>query len=147
MLLQPLCLQSSSQPWTSNNSPQTKPTPQRSSPTEPLSLEDIPFGNFTVLCDTSTGSYFPVVPAKWTYKVFKAIHKLSHAGCRPNQHAVSEIFVWQHMRPDIQQLFQSCHPCQASKIHCHVRAPIASRQLPNRRFGRIYGCYAELLMG
>ena len=66
-----------------------------------LSLKDIPLNNTVLLCDLSLGKPRPVVPKKWTFKVFQTIHSLSHAGPHPTQRAVANCFVWHGMRKDI----------------------------------------------
>ena len=33
---------------------------------------------------------------------------------------------------------QACKACQASKVATHVRAPLAVREVPDRRFGSIH---------
>ena len=103
-----------------------------------LALEDIPFGQTMVLCDTSMGRARPVVPAEWTRRVFDAIHGLSHAGNRPTLRAISKRFVWHSMKSDIREWCRTCHACQASKVHRHVHAPLQPRPPPERRFGSLH---------
>ena len=105
-----------------------------------LKFKDVPFndGAFTVLCDISTGKARPVVPTEWTRRVFDAVHGLSHAGARPCQRAIAKRFVWHSMKKNVRQWCKECHPCQASKIHRHIRAPLETRPPPDRRFGSIH---------
>jgi len=103
-----------------------------------LTLEDIPFGDFSVLCDTSMGRNRPVVPSQWTKKIFEAVHNLSHAGNRPTQRAISRRFVWHKMNSDISKWCRECHPCQSSKVHRHVRSPLQERPPPDKRFGSLH---------
>ena len=105
-----------------------------------LQLEDIPYdnGKFTLLCDTSTGKPWPIVPIEWKRKVFDAIHGLSHKGPWPTQRAVSQRFVWHGLKKDITRWCKTCQNCQASKINRHTRAPLQSCLPPDRRFGSIH---------
>lgn len=103
-----------------------------------LQLQDVPFGQTTVLCDVSTGKPRPVVPSSWTRRVFDLLHGLSHAGFKPTRKAIGERFVWHGMNKEIHQWCQECHPCQASKIHRHTRAPLVDRILPKARFNSIH---------
>ena len=109
----------------------------KSSTTE-LRLADVPFGEFTVLCDVSTGKDRPVLPSTWTRRVFEAIHGLSHPGSKPTQRAVSSRFVWHGLKRDVRRWCQECHACQASKIQRHVHAPLVERPPPDRCFGSIH---------
>lgn len=103
-----------------------------------LRFANIPFGDFTVLCDVSTGKVRPVVPSKWTRCVFETIHGLSHPGVKPTQRAISARFVWHGMNRDVRRWCKECHACQVSKVQRHVRAPLSKRPPPDRRFGSIH---------
>ena len=103
-----------------------------------LIFADVPFGDFTVLCDTSTGKNRPVVPKEWTKRIFDTIHGLAHSGPRPTQRAISARFVWHGLKKDIRLWCKECQPCQTSKIHRHIRAPLVERSLPDRRFGSVH---------
>ena len=48
-----------------------------------LKLEDVPFQDFTVLCDISTGYIWTIVPREWRRCIFDTIHGLLHAGNHP----------------------------------------------------------------
>ena len=99
-----------------------------------LNLEDVDFGQNTLLCDTSTGSVRPVVPREWTKRVFDTIHGLSHSGVRPTQRAIAARFVWHGMKKDIRQWCLECLDCQSSKVHHHTRAPLITPDPPTARF-------------
>lgn len=103
-----------------------------------LRFADVPFGDFTVLCDVSTGRNRPVVPSEWTRRIFETIHGLSHPGYKPTQRAVSSRFVWHGLKRDIRRWCRECHACQSSKIQRHIHAPIVKRDPPDRRFGSIH---------
>ena len=103
-----------------------------------LTLENIPFGSSTVLCDTSTGATRPILPTSWTRQIFDQIHGLSHAGARPTQRAISQRFVWHGMKRDIRKWCKECHHCQSSKVHRHTRAPLVDRPLPTNRFSSLH---------
>lgn len=103
-----------------------------------LRFDNVQFDDCTVLCDVSTGKPRPVVPREWTRRVFDAIHSLAHAGRRPTQRAISSRFVWHGLKRDVRKWCQECHPCQASKIHRHVQAPLTKRPPPDRRFGSLH---------
>ena len=82
-----------------------------------LLLQDIPFGDVSLLCDMSLGKPRPVLPKEWTYKVFQAIHSLAHAGPRPTQRAIADRYVWHGLKRDIRRWCRECQSCQAAKMH------------------------------
>ena len=80
----------------------------------------------------------PVIPRKWTYRVFDAVHSLAHAGPRPTQCAVAERFVWHELKKHIKRWCKECHSCQAEKVHQQTKAPISSGNPPSGRFLSLY---------
>ena len=99
---------------------------------------DVQFNDCTILCDFSMGKPRPIVPREWTRTVFDSIHGLARAGCRPTQHAISSRFVWHSLKCDVHKWCRECHPCQASKTHRHVHAPLTELPPPDRRFGSLH---------
>ena len=105
-----------------------------------LKLEDIPFGadGTTLLCDTSTGVARPIVPADWRRRVFDVIHNLSHPSIRSTRKLISEKFVWNGLQKQVGAWAKQCIPCQASKVHTHIKAPLEKFSVPQRRFDYIH---------
>ena len=66
-----------------------------------LNLKLISCGNYSMLCDTSTGFNRPVMPKKWKKTVFDTIHNLNHPSAKPTMHAIVSRFVWHGMKKDI----------------------------------------------
>ena len=71
-------------------------------------------------------------------RVFDAIHNLAHASCQPTQHAISSRFVWHGMKRNVHKWCRECHPCQASKFHHHIQAPLTEQPPPDRHFGSLH---------
>ena len=105
-----------------------------------LVLADLPIPgtNTTLLCDTSTGVARPIVPPAWRRAVFDSIHGLAHPGIRATRKMVTARFVWHGINKHIGAWAKTCIPCQKSKVHRHVSAPLEHGQLPDRRFQRIH---------
>ena len=99
-----------------------------------LLLKDINIGSSKLLCDTSMGPPWPVLPTSWTRTVFDKIHGLTHSGIRPTQKAIAQRFVWNGMKRDMRKWCKECPDCQASKIHRHTRSPLTERLPPSDRF-------------
>ena len=91
-----------------------------------------------LLCDISTGNPRPIVPHEFRKLVFDTIHNLSHPGRDNTRKLISQKFVWHNMRKEINQWTKECIPCQTSKIHTHVRSPIETFKVPDRRFSHIH---------
>ena len=105
-----------------------------------LVLQDIPFGaqGTTLLCDLSTGRPRPVVPVAWRRRVFDLFHGLSHPSIRATRNLIASKFVWKGLQKQIGHWVRTCIRCQSSKIQTHIRAPLETFQVPNRRFDHIH---------
>ena len=97
-----------------------------------LSLQDVLYENISLLCDVSLGKPRPVLPREWTYRVFQIIHGLAHSGIKPTQRVISERFVLHGLKKYVRKWCKECHACQASKIHRHVKSPLARRPTSGR---------------
>ena len=105
-----------------------------------LVLADLPIPgtSTTLLCDTSTGVARPIVPLAWRRVVFDTIHGLAHPGIRTSRKLVAARFVWHGMNKQVGIWAKTCVPCQRSKVHRHVTAPLQHGHLPDRRFQQIH---------
>ena len=104
-----------------------------------LVLKDVEFGpaGNTLLCDISTGQPRPIVPTVWRRKVFEAVHNLSHPSIRSTRALVSKKFMWHGIGRQVGTWAKACIACQTAKIHHHVKAPLSTFRVPNRRFDHI----------
>ena len=68
-----------------------------------LKLQDVKYHDVTLLCDVSLGKPRPILPQEWTFRIFNAIHGLSHSGPKPTQRAIAERFVWHGLKKDIKR--------------------------------------------
>ncbi len=104
-----------------------------------LVLEDVEFGTTgqKLLCDVSSGQPRPVVPASWRRKVFEAVHNLSHPSIRTTRLLVASKFVWHGLKKQVGTWAKNCVSCQTAKIQCHVKAPLSTFKVPERRFDHI----------
>ena len=65
-----------------------------------LDLQQVPLAmsdGVTLLCDDSTGTQRPYVPASFRHAIFDALHSSSHPGIRATQCLVRTRFVWSKM--------------------------------------------------
>ena len=92
----------------------------------------------SVICDMSTGSPRPYVPAQFRRDVFQLLHDLAHPGIRATRRLITERYTWPSMRKDIAEWCRSCLSCQKVKVHRHTSAPLSSFARPDARFSHVH---------
>ena len=92
----------------------------------------------SLLGDTSTGNFRPLIPQNLRRKIFDILHSLSHPGIRGTKSLVFKRFVWPGMNSDIKDWVKTCLPCQMSKIQRHNKAPLKNFQEPDDRFSHVH---------
>ena len=92
----------------------------------------------TLLCDTSTGSPRPLVPAEMRREVFDTVHGLSHPGTRASVKIVSSKFVWHGMAKDVCAWARACVACQTAKVQRHNKAPLQKMERATARFTHVH---------
>ena len=70
--------------------------------------------------------------------VFNNLHSLSQPGIKASRRLVSERYVWPNMRRHIAAWTRTCHDCQQSKVHRHIKAPLQTFPAPDSRFDSIH---------
>ena len=103
-----------------------------------LRLVDVPHNDLHLLCDESTGRLRPFVPATCRRRIYEVVHGLSHPGIQATKKLVAAKFVWPKIGTDVTRWARACARCQASKIHRHVKAPLATFAPVQRRFEHIH---------
>lgn len=105
----------------------------------PLKLKQIciPGTSKMLFCDLSTDKARPFVTHSFRKQVFKSLHGLSHPGSRATVKLIAERFVWPSINKDVRTWTRECIPCQRSKVHRHVHAPLGEFQLASSRFEHI----------
>ena len=105
-----------------------------------LKLKGVPLTStgLTLLCDTSTGTYRPVVPPSMRRQVFNSLHSMSHPGIRATRRLITARFVWPQINRDVGQWTRSCLSCQRSKVNKHTSTPLSTFAPPSARFDAIH---------
>ena len=98
----------------------------------------VPSSQRTVLCDVSTGSPRPYVPAPFRRQVFHSLHDLSHPGIRASQRLITDRFVWDGINRDIRSWAKNCLKCQQCKVSRHSKAPLGTFSSPDARFDHVH---------
>ncbi|GAB1604791.1 uncharacterized protein LOC115212156, partial [Argonauta hians] len=98
----------------------------RASPS--LKFEQVPLclSTKSIWCDVSTGNHRPYVPETYRRQVFEALHGLSHPGIRGSRQLITSRFVWKGINKDVKEWTEHCIPCQKTKVHRHVKAPVGT---------------------
>ena len=104
-----------------------------------LQVEEIPVGpsSIPLLCDMSTGSPRPLVPASWRKKIFDIIHNLSHPSIRTSRKLVASKFVWHGMQKEVGLWAKQCIGCQSAKVQAHTKAALVDYPPPQDRFAHV----------
>ena len=91
-----------------------------------LRWEDIEVGDGQrrLMCDVSTGTPRPLVPAAMRREVFDIVHGLSHPGTSATVRIMTGKFVWHGIARDVRAWARGCIECQTAKVHRHNRAPL-----------------------
>jgi cleavage and polyadenylation specificity factor subunit 1 len=92
----------------------------------------------SLLCDSSTGRWRPLVPEADRLLVFKSIHSVAHPGIRATWRMIATCFVWPGMRADIASWCRDCVACQCAKVTKQPRASVQPIPIPRRRFSHIH---------
>ena len=100
----------------------------KKSPT--LRLVTVIIENSELICDARTNVLRPLVPSSQRFKVFSALHSLSHPGLWE--------FVWRGLANDVRDYCRACLHCQRAKVLRHVRLHPEKIDVPFRRFSHVH---------
>ena len=107
-------------------------------PSLQLSAVPLPGTTTTLICDISTGTARPFVPAFFRRQVYNSLHSLSHPGIRATQQLITSRFVWPGINKDVRMWARACLQCQRSKVHRHTVTPLLTFASPDIRFDHIH---------
>uniref|UniRef100_A0A5S6QAZ0 RNA-directed DNA polymerase n=1 Tax=Trichuris muris TaxID=70415 RepID=A0A5S6QAZ0_TRIMR len=110
----------------------------RSNPMFSFESVVLPMATDPLVCDTSTGSPRPFVPAQFRHAIFLSLHALSHPGVHATQDLVTKRFLWPSMNRDIRHWTRTCVACQRSKTSTNTVTPLQPFPPPSGRFEHIH---------
>ena len=111
---------------------------RRSSSSLRLQSVPVPASTTTIICDLSTGTPRPFVPATLRRTVFNSFHSLSHPGVRATERLITSRYVWPSIKADVRKWAQACVQCQRSKVMRHTVTPLSTFSTPDARFDMIH---------
>ena len=98
----------------------------------------IPTADATIICDISTGSPRPLVPAQFRKLVFDSLHSLSHPGIGASHKLNKDKYVWRNINSDVCRWAHTCLQCQKSKVHRHNVTPLGLFSHPDSKFDGVH---------
>jgi transposase InsO family protein len=103
-----------------------------------LKVRYLPVGGQLLLCDFSTGSARPLIPAADRRNVFELLHGLAHPGIRATRRLLSKRVVWKGMATDAARWCRDCQQCQRVKVTAQPAAAVQPIPVPSTRFSHIH---------
>ncbi len=103
-----------------------------------LSIVSRKYGAAEVLGDVSTGTFRPLLPARFRSAAVLSLHNIHHPGIKATRRMVCASFCWPKMGLFVSALTRNCIHCQKGKIHRHVLLQAAHIPVPVRRFSHIH---------
>ena len=109
-------------------------------PVSSLRLQQVRFQGVdsAVVCDTSQGRPWVLVPEGRRKKIFDALHGLAHPSGKATLAIVSRLYVWPNMRRDVLRWARQCQSCATSKIARHTSPPVLPIEVPPERFAHVH---------
>ena len=98
----------------------------------------IPNSGLSLLRDTITGKFRPIIPNSLRSTILEHMHNLSHPGIKVTQKLIGERFVWLNMRRDIAEKCRTCISCQQTKITRNQVTPLQHFRTPDARFSHVH---------
>jgi hypothetical protein len=103
-----------------------------------LSVVSKKVGAVEILGDVSTGTFRPLLPARFRAAAVWSLHNIHHPGVRASRRLVCSSFCWPKMGVFVSALVRNCLHCQKAKIHRHVALQAAHIPVPVRRFAHLH---------
>lgn len=92
----------------------------------------------TLWCDTSQNNIRPYIPGKFRRKIFENFHNFSHPGIKATTKLITQKFIWEGMKKDINQWSQACINCQKNKVTRHTKTSLGTFDEPDERFSIVH---------
>ena len=95
-----------------------------------LSVVSKKVGAAEILGDVSTGTFRPLLPARFRSAAVLSLHNIHHPGVRASRRLVCASFCWPKMGSFVSALVRNCIQCQKAKVHRHVSLQAAHIPVP-----------------
>jgi transposase InsO family protein len=91
---------------------------------------------FTILVETSSGVFRPLVPASFRRPIFDA--SLAHPGIRAFRRLISSRFLWPRLASQVARWCRDCQQCQGAKVSSTPASPPQHIANPTQRFSHLH---------
>jgi hypothetical protein len=99
------------------------PDCQRACSSSALRVTTIQMDNSSIMVDTSSGVFRPLVPSPFRHLIFDAVHNLAHPGVRATRRLIASRFVWPSLASQVAAWCRDCQHCQRAKVVGQVPSP------------------------
>jgi len=104
-----------------------------------LQLKEVQVEGATILCDTATGAWRPLLTASFRRPAFDQVHTLAHAGVKATTRMISSRFVWPGLATDVKEWCRDCGQCSRGKVVPGQSASTVEKiDIPATRFYHIH---------
>jgi transposase InsO family protein len=103
-----------------------------------LKIVPVTVGQAQILCDVSTGSARPLIPAADQRAVFNSLHNLAHPGIRATKRLLARRVVWRGMAAAVAGWCRDCQFCQRAKVTAQPAAAVRPIPVPSTRFSHVH---------
>jgi transposase InsO family protein len=114
------------------------PDCQQAASSSVLRVTTIKMDNTSIMVDTSSGVFRPLVPAVFRRPVFEAVHNLAHPGIRATRRLIASRFVWPRLASQVAEWCRDCVPCQRAKASAQPSSPPQAIANPLQRFSHLH---------
>jgi cleavage and polyadenylation specificity factor subunit 1 len=114
------------------------PDCQRAASSSVLRVTTIQMDNTSIMVDTSSGVFRPLVPAVFRRPIFEAIHNLAHPGIRATRRLIASRFVWPSLASQVAEWCRDCLPCQRAKAAAQPSSLPQAIANPLQRFRHLH---------
>jgi hypothetical protein len=108
----------------------------RSSPA--LRMSEISLRSSSILVDTSSGVFRPLIPATFRCPIFDTINSLAHPGIRASRRLISSLFVWPDLASQVGAWCRDFQQCQQGKVTSQLLLPPGLIANPAQRFSHLH---------
>jgi hypothetical protein len=114
------------------------PDCQRACSSSALRVTTIQMDNSSIMVDTSSCVFRPLVPGPFRRLIFDAVHNLAHPGVRATRRLIASRFVWPCLASQVAAWCRDCQHCQRAKVVGQVPSPPPAIANPVQRFSHLH---------
>jgi hypothetical protein len=114
------------------------PDCRRASSSSVLRVTTVQMDNASIMVDTSSGVFRPLVPEAFRRPIFDVVHGLAHPGIRATRCLIASCFVWPSLASQMAAWCRDCQHCQRANVVAQPSSPPQSIVNPVQRFSHLH---------